>query len=120
MVDLMINLIFVISLVIASGYAGWKIYSFTTLPKADQLVAVKEWLLWAVAEAEKLYGTGTGVLKLRYVYDMFLARFGALETLIPFDEFSKMVDEALDGFRDLLKTNEKVNTYVEGSNEEAK
>lgn len=118
--EILVNLVFIIGLVAAAGYVVWKIYSFTTMPKADQLVAVKEWLLWAVAEAEKLYGTGTGVLKLRYVYDMFLARFGALETLIPFDEFSKMVDEALDGFRDLLKTNEKVNTYVEGSNEEAK
>ena len=120
MIDIMINLVFILSLVIAAGYVCWKIYAFTNLPKAEQIIAVKEWLLWAVAEAEKLYGSGTGVLKLRYVYDLFLSRFGALETLISFNDFSKMVDEALDGFKDLLKTNEKVNTYIEGSNEEAK
>ena len=120
MVDIMINLVFILGLVIAAGYTGWKVYSFTNLPKAEQIIAVKEWLLWAVAEAEKLYGSGTGVLKLRYVYDLFLSRFGALEELISFDDFSKMVDEALNGFRELVKTNEKINNYVEKSNEEAK
>ena len=119
-IDFLINLVFIIGLVAAAIYSIWKIYSFIKMPKADQFEAVKEWLLWAVAEAEKLYGSGTGALKLRYVYDLFLARFKELEYFIPFDEFSKMVDDSLVGFRDLLKTNEKVNTYVEGSNEEAK
>lgn len=120
MVDIIVNLIFIIGLAIAAGYGAWKVYSFTKMPQAEQLVAVKEWLLWAVAEAEKLYGSGTGALKLRYVYDLFLSRFGALEELISFDDFSKMVDEALNGFRELIKTNEKINNYVEKSNEEAK
>ena len=28
---------------------------------------VKEWLLWAVTQAEQYLGSGTGALKLRYV-----------------------------------------------------
>ena len=38
----------------------------------------KEWLLLAVLEAEKLYGSKTGAVKLRYVYDMFLTTFPIL------------------------------------------
>ncbi len=120
MVDIIVNLIFIIGLAIAAGFGAWKVYCFTKMPQAEQLVAIKEWLLWAVAEAEKLYGTGTGALKLRYVYDMFLTKFSYLADIISFEDFSKMVDESLNGFRELLKVNEKINTYVEGSNEEAK
>lgn len=118
--EVLVNLIFIIGLVAAAGYVIWKIYNFIKMPKADQFEAVKEWLLWAVAEAEKLYGSGTGVLKLRYVYDLFLSRFKELEYFITFDEFSKMVDDSLIGFKDLLEKNEKINNYVEKSDEEAK
>ena len=118
--EVLVNLVFIIGLVAAAGYVIWKIYNFIKMPKADQFEAVKEWLLWAVAEAEKLYGSGTGVLKLRYVYDLFLSRFKELEYFITFDEFSKMVDDSLIGFKDLLEKNEKINNYVEKSDEEAK
>ena len=96
------------------------ICSFFKLPTEDQVACIKGWLLQAVAEAEKLYGSGTGVLKLRYVYDLFLSRFKELEYFISFDEFSKMVDDSLIGFKDLLEKNEKINNYVEKSDEEAK
>lgn len=118
--EVLVNLVFIIGLVAAAGYVIWKIYNFIKMPKADQFEAVKEWLLWAVAEAEKLYGSGTGVLKLRYVYDLFLSRFKELEYFISFDEFSKMVDDSLIGFKDLLEKNEKINNYVEKSDKEAK
>ena len=118
--EILVNLVFIIGLVAAVGYVVWKIYNFIKMPKADQFEAVKEWLLWAVAEAEKLYGSGTGVLKLRYVYDLFLSRFKELEYFIPFDEFSKMVDNSLIEFKDLLTKNQKINNYVEKSDEEAK
>ncbi|MFR6482019.1 MAG: hypothetical protein ACLUPD_10785 [Anaerotignum faecicola] len=45
---------------------------------AEQREKVKEWLLLAVTEAEKELGSGTGQLKLRYVYDLFLRRFPAV------------------------------------------
>ena len=118
--EVLVNLVFIIGLVAAAGYVIWKIYNFIKMPKADQFEAVKEWLLWAVAEAEKLYGSGTGVLKLRYVYDLFLSRFKELEYFISFDEFSKMVDDSLIGFKDLLEKNGRINNYVEKSDEEAK
>lgn len=45
------------------------------MPSDKQLNKVREWLLYAVTKAEKELGGGTGQIKLRYVYDMFVARF---------------------------------------------
>ena len=46
------------------------VVTFAGLPTEAQLAKVKEWLLWAVTEAEKDLGGGTGKLKLRQVYDL--------------------------------------------------
>jgi hypothetical protein len=52
----------------------------------------KEWLLFAVIEAEKQLGSDTGAIKLRVVYDQFLEKFPVLRMWVSFDLFSKMVD----------------------------
>lgn len=98
-----------ILLVIAIGYF---IYVIRKAPSNSQLASVKEWLLYAVAKAEKELGSGTGQLKLRYVYDMFILRFGNLSKVISFAAFSMLVDEALDVFKAMLDTNKSVNKYV--------
>lgn len=72
----------------------------------------KSWLLLAVIEAEKEYGSKTGVLKLRYVYDMFIHAFPILSKVIDFDDFSDMVDEALETMKHLLDTNSAIADYV--------
>ena len=69
---------------------------FVGLPTEKQLAKVKEWLLWAVTEAEKDLGGGTGKLKLRQVYDLFVQRFPWLAKAVSFELFSSLVDEALD------------------------
>ena len=94
------------------------IVRFVGLPTASQLSKVKEWLLWAVTEAEKELGGGTGQLKLRQVYDLFVTRFPWLAKLISFELFSTMVDEALDEMRHLLDTNTAVAAFVSGSAEQ--
>lgn len=73
---------------------------------------VREWLLYAVTKAEKELGAGTGKLKLRYVYDMFVARFEWLAKVITFDMFSMMVDEALEQMRTMLDSNEAVQKLI--------
>ena len=78
------------------------------MPSDKQLNKVREWLLYAVTKAEKELGAGTGKLKLRYVYDMFVARFEWLAKVITFDMFSMMVDEALEQMRTMLDSNEAV------------
>lgn len=72
----------------------------------------KEWLLKAVIEAEKELGPKTGVLKLRYVYDLFLSKFPLLSKFVSFEEFSDMVDEALETMKHLLDTNSAIADYV--------
>lgn len=90
------------------------INDFVTTPKnrEEQIAKLQEWLLFAVAEAEKALGGGTGQLKLRYVYDMFLDKFPALSKVITFTAFSALVDRALVKFNNLLTFNKKVEEYV--------
>lgn len=86
---------------------------FTKEPTEKQLVKVKEWLLYAVTMAEKELGSGTGKLKLRYVYDLFLTKFSWLAKVITFEQFSALVDEALEQMQKLLESNNNVKEIVE-------
>ena len=83
----------------------------------QQLNKVREWLLYATTLAEKELGGGTGKLKLRYVYDMFVAKFPWISTFISFDRFSALVDEVLEDMNSLLSTNKAVSDYVTGDSE---
>ena len=73
---------------------------------------VKRWLEFAVSYAEKELGSGTGQLKLRQVYDMFIERFPVFSKLVPFSTFSIWVDEALVFLREQLKNNEAIKNFV--------
>ena len=101
-----------IALIAVIAVAAIFVIKFKKLPTQAQIQKLKEWLLWAVTEAEKQLGGGTGRIKLRYVYDMFVSRFPSLAKIISFDYFSVLVDEALEEFRKLLSTNQKINQYV--------
>lgn len=68
----------------------------------------KNWLVWAVTEAEALFGSNTGKLKLRYVYDMAVNRFPVVAKVIPFSVFGKLVDSALDIMRDMIENNKDI------------
>lgn len=85
---------------------------FSKLPPSAQIAKVREWLLYAVTEAEKELGGGTGKLKLRYVYDMFISKFPWLVKVTSFELFSSLVDDALDEMRELLKNNTAVKALV--------
>lgn len=68
----------------------------------------KNWLVWAVSEAESMFGSKTGKLKLRYVYDMAVERFPAIAKFIPFAMFGTLVDGALDIMRDMIENNKNI------------
>lgn len=106
------NWFLIIAAIAIIAVAGYCIYVFVRMPKNTQLSKLQEWLLYAVAEAEKELGSGTGQLKLRYVYDMFILRFDALAKVISFEAFSLMVDEALDKFEKILSSNASIANYV--------
>ena len=107
-----------IAAVAVIAVAATYLINFFKMPGNAQLQKVKEWLLFAVTQAEKELGGGTGQIKLRYVYDMFVMKFPTLVKFISFETFSFMVDEDLDKMRHLLETNQKVEAYVEGEKEE--
>lgn len=91
---------------------GFMLYRFFKLPTKEQIAKIKEWLLYAVTEAEKELGGGTGQLKLRQVYDLFVQRFPAVAAVISFDTFSGWVDDALDQMREMLEQNKSVQKYI--------
>lgn len=75
---------------------------------------VRNWLVWAVGKAEQEFGSGTGQLKLRSVYNQFIARFPKLSTFITFKRFAVLVDEALGILSDMLKNGKIANIIGKG------
>ena len=75
---------------------------------------VIEWLKYAVTEAERELGSGTGQIKLRKVYDLFIAKYPKLSIIIPFSIFSHWVDLALDEMKKAFETNPAIKKYVVG------
>lgn len=69
------NWFVIVGLIAVCAAGGYAVYVFVKMPSDKQLNKVREWLLYAVTKAEKELGGGTGQIKLRYVYDMFVARF---------------------------------------------
>ena len=96
------------------GINSGRICSIVKMPSDKQLNKVRDWLLYAVTKAEKELGGGTGQIKLRYVYDMFVARFTWLARVISFEAFSMMVDEALERMKKMLESNKAMQTLVSG------
>lgn len=74
----------------------------------------KNWLVWAVTEAETMFGSNTGKLKLRYAYKLAIERFPAIAKFIPFSLFSKLVDGALDIMRDMIENNKNISDVISG------
>lgn len=107
-----------IILTIISTMVGWIIGyciadKFSKLSKAEQIEQLKQWLLLAVTEAERIYGEKLGSLKLEYVYEEFRRVFPKLANKISFETFSKYVDIALEKMRKCIASNEKFKDYIE-------
>jgi hypothetical protein len=119
MMDFLINnwavMIGLSALIVAIIYWG---ATFLGLPTAGQIAKIKEWLLFAVITAEADLGKGTGQLKLRFVYDMFVERFPTVAKIISFETFSSWVDEALVKMKEMLAHNKAIAAIVEPLNGE--
>lgn len=111
---LMENWYLFLAMMAVAAMIGLTAGKFLSLPTSAQIEKVKEWLLWAVTQAEAELGSGTGQLKLRYVYDVFVQRFPAAAKAISFDTFSLWVDEALEDMREMLKENKAVQDLIGG------
>lgn len=103
-----------IAAVVAAAVIG--MLKFSGLPTPEQVNKIKELLLTWVVEAEKELGGGTGQIKLRYVYDLFVSRFPSVARVIKFETFSLWVDEALEQMEEMLKDNKNLEAYVKHEN----
>lgn len=78
------------------------------------LDSVRQWLIYATAQAEKELGSGTGQLKLRQVYDAFVGRFPWVARFVSFARFGELVDDALEDLRKMLLNNHAVREIIVG------
>ena len=90
------------------------IRKFFGMPTDEQIKKIKEWLLYAVILAEKEFKDGTGALKLRYVWNLFIEKYPAIAKVITFEMFSLWVDEVLEEMKHILETNKSIANYVGG------
>lgn len=103
------NIILILLTLLGIGaFAFW----FYKLEKSKQLEMIRQWLLLAVIEAEKQLGGGTGAVKLRFVYDKFIERFKFMSKIITFEQFSSLVDEALEVMKLMIQQNQNVAAYI--------
>ena len=88
------------------------IYRFSKMDTEEQIKNIKEWLKYAVIIAEKEFGSKTGQLKLRYVYNLFIEKFPDMKDIVSFEEFSRWVDGALLWMNKQLETNRNIKAII--------
>lgn len=91
---------------------GYFIKKFIEAPSSSKIEMIKNWLLYATAQAEQEMGAGTGRLKLAKVYDMFVEKFPQIAAILKYEKFCEMVDEALVTLRHLLDTNVNIQEFI--------
>lgn len=102
----------IFGMIILGLLIGLSIYRFTKLDEEKKIANIKQWLKYAVVEAEKFLGGKTGQLKLRYVYDLAVKQFPWIVTLVTFEVFSGWVDEALEWMKVQIQQNEAIDNYI--------
>ncbi len=98
----------IISIVIAAAIVGFLALRFD---------AFRHWLVYAVSESESVFGSGTGKLKLRYAYNLAVKAFPVIAKLVPWNMFSKLVDEALEIMHEMAEHNENISAALNGKEE---
>lgn len=78
----------------------------------------KNWLVYAVSEAEKYLGSGTGKLKIRYAYDLAIKQYPVIAKIIPWSLFSKLIDAALVVMRQMIDDNQMIANVISGKKKE--
>lgn len=96
-----IEIVIGVIIVVLSGFIALQFNSF------------QRWLLYAVSEAERFLGSGTGQLKLQYVYNLAVnSKFGLISKLITFKMFSKFVDAALVKLEIMIKNSDAIAKFL--------
>ncbi len=108
----------VVGLLIILGAALLTGKKYMEKDKAQKIEAIKEWLKYAVTVTEKALGSKTGKLKLQMIWSMATAQFPFITKVITFEQFSKMVDDALVWMKEQLETNPSIKAVITGIKDE--
>lgn len=108
------NWVSIVGLAIIAIVAIVKGKQYLAKDKEQKIAAIREWLKYGVTVTEKAMGSGTGALKLRMLYSMLTSQFPYTTKILSFEEFSKMVDEALLWMKNQLESNANVLKLIEG------
>ena len=84
------------------SFVSIKIYNWFKQPSSKQKEQIKQWLIFAVAKLSK-------------VYDMFIEKFPAIALFVSFEDFSIMVDEALNKLEEIMKDNQNIQDVIESN-----
>lgn len=114
MTNLFTDWVLIAAALVVIGMSFYVMWSFSRKPREEQIEQLREWLLYGCILAEQKYGSSTGQIKLRYVYDLFTQRFPWLVKIVSFEWFSELVDDALKRMRKMLEENKAIKAIVEG------
>ncbi len=87
------ELILLIGLLVVAGI--FAVTQFLKKPSEKRKELMLTWLVQAVALAEKKYGSKTGKVKLSYVYDLFIEKYGFVGMFISQEVFEDLVNKAI-------------------------
>ncbi len=102
----------IVGLIILIIFCVKSIQEFMLLDNTKKREQVLHWLEYKVSDAESLFGSKTGQLKLRKVYSEFVKQYPVSATLVSFDRFAELVDEALEWMREQIKKNAKISAAI--------
>ena len=107
------EVVFYVIIALTAGLViGYYIQHFIQLPSKSKMSVVKNWLLYATAQAEQEMGAGTGKLKLAKVYNMFVEKFPQIAMVLRYEKFCDLVDEALTTLRHLIESNTNIDSVI--------
>lgn len=107
------EIFFYIVIALAIGIVvGYGIKYFIQSPTDSKVKMIKNWLLYATAQAESEMGAGTGKLKLAKVYNMFVEKFPEIAAVMKYETFCGLVDETLVTLRHLIESNSNIDSVI--------
>jgi LPS O-antigen subunit length determinant protein (WzzB/FepE family) len=88
------------------------VIDFINKSPKERIETIKQWAVYACAMAEAHLGSGTGQMKMRETYDMFLQRFPSLATVITYEKYKEIAEKALLEFKQMLSTNPSIQEMI--------
>lgn len=108
-----INIWLLLGIMIGAILVGWIIATIIdkTVGKETKVKLVEGWLKYMVILAERKFGSGTGKLKLTYVYNKFVEKWPEIATWMNEAQFNELVQKAIEKMEE-LRRNEAINNFI--------